>query len=61
MSRSKFTYYEIKNIIIVNLGFEAKRDRGLINKKTINVNTLIVFCRGGRIRTCDPLVPNQMR
>ncbi len=19
------------------------------------------FCRGGRIRTCDPLVPNQMR
>jgi hypothetical protein len=34
----------------------------LLMKKAIpHLRKGFFFCRGGRIRTCDPLVPNQMR
>ena len=34
---------------------------GLIKEDEKGMSPLVLTCRGGRIRTCDPLVPNQMR
>jgi hypothetical protein len=46
-----------------NEGESAGNEKGSDRCQSLffSVKTLIIKCRGGRIRTCGPLVPNQVR
>jgi hypothetical protein len=46
---------------IFALAFECRHSTLSKNKALPLSREGFFFCRGGRIRTCDPLVPNQMR
>ncbi len=41
--------------------FKPGFDRSIKTKPAAMYAAGFFFCRGSRIRTCDPLVPNQMR
>ncbi len=46
------------------LFFPMLQKAGFLRQEKTKPGTFVpgfFFCRGGRIRTCDPLVPNQMR
>ena len=51
-----------KNEIPQNFTLSPGKAISVDNKKIDSQGILeSLFCRGDRIRTCDPLVPNQMR
>ena len=55
-------FHSLRSFTVFFICPKPQANLGLFQIKKPGTNVQgFFFCRGGRIRTCDPLVPNQMR